>query len=553
MGQRVLLFVNRSARRGEAAFAAAAERLTAHGFEVIDACRHPDDRAADRIRELAGEADLIVIGGGDGTLNAAADALVEVGKPFGILPLGTANDLALTLNIPTDLGDACGVIAAGHRRRIDLGRVNGKHFFNVASVGLSVGVTRRLSKEQKGRLGVFAYLVATVGAVWAGRPFQAELTVDGRTHRVKTVQLVVGNGRHYGGGMTVAADAAIDDNRLDVYSLEVRWWWHLVPLLWRLRTGTLAGSPMVRTLSGRSVQIVTRKPRRVSTDGEITTRTPAKFDVLPGAVEVFAPAEAESPSHVAAVPLEQTLTHPLRRLLGWVGRHDMLTLGGALAVVCGLLAFLLVAGAARGGGPDFDEHLLRSLRRPDDPAEPVGPRWLKVAMLDLTALGGYTVLGLLTSGVVGYLLLRRQAAAAVLIAISAVGGMLATDALKGAYDRPRPAVVPHLAEVTNASFPSGHSAMAAVVYLTLGVLLARSVARPVLRAYVIGWAMTLTALVGVSRVFLGVHYPTDVLGGWALGLSWAVLCGLAARALHLRRARRRHSAESAPANDTGRR
>jgi YegS/Rv2252/BmrU family lipid kinase len=551
MGQRVLLFVNRSARRGEEAFAEAVERLTALGFEVIDACRHPDDRAADRIRELAAEVDLIVIGGGDGTLNAAADALVEVNKPFGILPLGTANDLALTLNIPTDLETACGVIAAGHRRRIDLGRVNGKHFFNAASVGLSVGVTRRLSKEQKGRLGVFAYLVAAVGAVWAGRPFRAELTVDGQTHRVKTVQLTVGNGRHYGGGLTIAADAAIDDDRLDVYSLEVRGWWQLVPLLWRLRAGTLAGSPMVRTLSGRVVEVVTRKPRRVSTDGEITTRTPARFEVLPGVVEVFAPPRSDSPAPAAAAQPERPLQ--FRRLLGWVGRNDLLTLGGALVVVCGLLAFFLVAGAARGGGPDFDEQLLRSLRRPDAPNEPVGPRWLKAAMLDVTALGGYTVLSLLTGGVAGYLLLRRRWGVAGLVVAATVGGMLATDALKGLYDRPRPAVVPHLAEVTNASFPSGHSAMAAVVYLTLGELLARWLARRWLRAYLLGWAMGLTVLVGVSRVFLGVHYPTDVLAGWAVGLSWAVLCGLVARALHLRRERRQNSVAAVPATDAGHR
>lgn len=546
MPGRVLLFVNRSARRGQEAFAEAVERLTAHGFQVIDACRHPDDQAADRIRQLSGEADLIVVGGGDGTLNAAADALLDVNKPFGILPLGTANDLALTLNIPTDLAEACGVIAAGHRRRIDLGRVNGKHFFNVASIGLSVGVTRRLSKGQKGRLGVFAYLVAAVGAVWAGRPFRADVTVDGRTYRVKTVQIAVGNGRHYGGGLTIAADAAIDDNRLDVYSLEVRWWWQLLPLLWRLRTGTLAGSAMARTLSGRVVEVVTRKPRLVSTDGEITTRTPARIEVLPGVVEVFAPQEAAR----SRGDREQAPGPPVTgsRVLRWVGRHDLLTLGGALAVVCGLLAFFLVAGAARGVGPDFDEQLLRSLRSGDDPVEPVGPRWLKAAMLDVTALGGYTVLTLLTTGVTGFLLLRRRWGVAVLVVAATLGGMLATDALKGLYDRPRPAVVPHLAEVTNASFPSGHSAMSAVVYLTLGVLLARSVARPGLRAYLLGWAMTLTGLVGVSRVYLGVHYPTDVLGGWAVGLSWAVLCGLVARALHLRRKRRR-VVEVGPSDD----
>ncbi|MBY0514894.1 MAG: hypothetical protein K2P78_13385, partial [Gemmataceae bacterium] len=152
MGRRALLVVNRGSRSGEASHAAAVRHLTRLGFDLVDAA--PQAPVADAIRTHAAGVELVVLGGGDGTLNAAADALAAAGKPVGVLPLGTANDLARTLGLPTDLAAAAQVIADGHTRRIDLGRVNGRPFFNVASIGLSVAVTRRLSKGSKGWLGV---------------------------------------------------------------------------------------------------------------------------------------------------------------------------------------------------------------------------------------------------------------------------------------------------------------------------------------------------------------------------------------------------------------
>ncbi len=515
--RRVLLVVNRFARQGATAHADAVAALAHLGFEVIDGSPRDGVSIADRIGELAKSADVIVIGGGDGTLNAAAEAHVNAGKPLAILPLGTANDLARTLNLPTDIPAACQLIAAGHTRRIDLGRVNGKHFFNAASVGLSVSITVGLSKERKARFGVFAYLIAAVEAVWRWRPFWADITVDGVTHRSKTVQVTVGNGVHYGGGLTVASDAAIDDQRLDVLSLQVRGWWELILLLPALLRGTLAGSPRVRVFSGKKVELRTHKPKRVNTDGELTTETPATFEVVPNAIEVFAPVPTPAPPPSLAA---QTLLAP--RPLHGVGWQSLLA-------ACGLVCFLAVVSVVQLGPPTFDEHVLRSLRTAADPAVPLGPRWLTVAAHDVTALGGYTVLTVLTLAVAGFLALRRRWVSVALVLLAAGGGGAICEGLKGVFARPRPAVVPHLVEVHNASFPSGHSGAAAAVYLSLAVLLAGRISRPAVRAYLIGAAVLLTLLVGVSRVFLGVHYPTDVLGGWALGASWAALCGLLAR------------------------
>jgi YegS/Rv2252/BmrU family lipid kinase len=235
--------------------------------------------------------DLVILGGGDGTLNAAAPALIDTGLPMGILPLGTANDLARTLDIPSDLTEAARIIANGHVRRIDLGEVNGIPFFNVASLGLTTTIARELSADMKSRWGTLGYVLATVGAVSRMRPFLAELSIDGKTRAVRSVQIAVGNGRYYGGGLTVAETAAIDDGRLDVYSLESERLWKLALVYPAFRKGRQGLWNEVRTASCAEVEITTRRPRPINTDGEITTKTPARFRVLPRAISVLAPAE----------------------------------------------------------------------------------------------------------------------------------------------------------------------------------------------------------------------------------------------------------------------
>ncbi|HET9956181.1 MAG TPA: phosphatase PAP2 family protein, partial [Polyangiaceae bacterium] len=175
--------------------------------------------------------------------------------------------------------------------------------------------------------------------------------------------------------------------------------------------------------------------------------------------------------------------------------------------------------------------LLLSLREPTNLSDPVGPAWVEEAGRDFTALGGKAVLTLVTVAVVGHLLLRRKPRSAVFVAISVVGGALLSSALKGIFVRPRPALVTHLAYVTSSSFPSGHSMLSSAVYLTLAGLLARSEASLVRKAYILLWATILALLVGFSRVYIGVHWPSDVLAGWAAGAAWAAFCWTVARAL----------------------
>ena len=200
-----------------------------------------------------------------------------------------------------------------------------------------------------------------------------------------------------------------------------------------------------------------------------------------------------------------------------------------------LLALVLAAGALwgfaeladevlEGETHAFDEAVLLSLRSATDPSEPLGPGWLEESMRDLTALGSTGVLTFITLAAAGFLVLQRKAQAAALVLVAVGGGMLLSTLLKIGFDRPRPDLVPHGATVYTASFPSGHSMMAAVTYLTLGALLARVQPRRRLKLYLLGLAVVLTIAVGISRVYLGVHWPTDVLAGWTLGAAWALLC-----------------------------
>jgi len=179
----------------------------------------------------------------------------------------------------------------------------------------------------------------------------------------------------------------------------------------------------------------------------------------------------------------------------------------------------------------FDEQLMRRLRDPVRPSEPVGPAWLRGAMRDLTALGSPTILVPLVLAVAGALLARRQYHAAVLLLVAALGGLLLDTLLKSVFGRPRPDIALRLTEVKTLSFPSGHATGSASVYLTLAALLARLVQPRPLKLYFLGLAVLLAFLVGASRVYLGVHYPTDVLAGWTVGLAWALLCWTVARYL----------------------
>jgi undecaprenyl-diphosphatase len=230
----------------------------------------------------------------------------------------------------------------------------------------------------------------------------------------------------------------------------------------------------------------------------------------------------------------------LRRL----ERNELRVLLIGLGLSALLFFFIRLAGeVVEGDTQAFDAAIVRGLRSVTDPAKPIGPAWVEGVLFDVTALGSPVVLGLVVVIITGYLLLEARYLTAVMVLVTSISGAVLTEGLKLFFDRPRPDVVPHLRTVVSLSFPSGHAMQSALIYLTLGALLMRVVEGRLTKIYCMAMAMFLTFIVGVSRVFLGVHYPTDVLGGWMLGFLWAALTFLATHRFERALDREREQAE----------
>jgi undecaprenyl-diphosphatase len=214
----------------------------------------------------------------------------------------------------------------------------------------------------------------------------------------------------------------------------------------------------------------------------------------------------------------------LGRIRRSVEREFALLASLAVAAVAIWTFAELADDALEGDTRAFDRWLLLALRNPADPADPLGAVWFEEMMRDITALGSTVVLTFLTFASAGFLWLAGRPRAALLVIAAIGGGFALAYGFKAAFERPRPDLVAHAAQVMTASFPSGHATLSAVTYLTLGALLARVQPGRSLKLYLIGLAVLVTVAVGLSRVYLGVHWPTDVLAGWALGAAWALVC-----------------------------
>lgn len=228
----------------------------------------------------------------------------------------------------------------------------------------------------------------------------------------------------------------------------------------------------------------------------------------------------------------------IERAIHLADRFRLRELGVLIAmfiIVAGTWGFIELADEVfEGDTQAFDEWVVRSLRQSEDRSLPLGPSWLAEAARDITALGSGAVLVLVIAAAAGYLWLRGKHHAAWLVLIATISGQAVGWILKESFSRERPTVVPHLADVTTPSFPSGHSMMSAVVFMTLGALLMRFVTRRRDKLYILSIGLLLTAFIGATRIYLGVHYPTDVLAGWTAGLVWAMLCWLTASYLQQR-------------------
>lgn len=285
-----LLGINPRCRSGAAVDCDAfIERLETLGPVVL--LQLENGALAEAIDALGDDLERIVLGGGDGTFNLAMQTVLDADVPLGVLPLGTANDFVRSLEIPLEPEAALDVVIAGHTRRVDLGQANGRWFLNAAGIGLGPDLTKKLDREKKRRLGVLAYLSGLVETVGDRRRRRAVLTVDGRRKRAKFMQITIANGVHYGGGMTIAQDAALDDGRFHVLVIRPQTPWSLLAKLVAFRRGVARADTgeALRLLSGARVEVRTRVRQDVTLDGELVAETPLDCRCVPRALEVYAP------------------------------------------------------------------------------------------------------------------------------------------------------------------------------------------------------------------------------------------------------------------------
>jgi undecaprenyl-diphosphatase len=232
--------------------------------------------------------------------------------------------------------------------------------------------------------------------------------------------------------------------------------------------------------------------------------------------------------------INRMLSKPVRSVLAFA-RSEAVMLAALAIIAATLLGFFDLAEDMVEGSQDaFDMRVITALHSGADPSNPIGPAWLDRAMLDLTSLGSLAILVTVSLVVAGYLIFQGQKWKALALAIALGGGLVLSETLKSVFERTRPPDIYRTAEALNASFPSGHALLSTVVYLTLGAMLARAVKQRRLKTYVLGVAIMVALIVGVSRVYLGLHWPSDVMAGWCLGAAWAMACWLVERSFRSR-------------------
>jgi diacylglycerol kinase (ATP) len=297
---RVALVVNAGSRRGRDALEHSRSLLVDAGVPRVEAHRvsSGEELIATLDRVVAGRPDLLIVGGGDGTVGAAAARVARTDVVLGVLPLGTANDFARTLELSPDPALAVAELLDGKVVDVDLGRADERCFLNVASFGLSVAVTERLTAGLKRRLGPLAYPAATLRAYRHHRPFGARLEFPDGDHAAMEIddllQVAVGNGRHYGGGNTVSPTASLDDDLLDVYAIVRGRMRDHVSIARLLKDGTFIEHERVHHVTTRSVRVITERPMPINFDGEIAMSTPTTFAVDRNALHVAVPARSRA-------------------------------------------------------------------------------------------------------------------------------------------------------------------------------------------------------------------------------------------------------------------
>jgi diacylglycerol kinase (ATP) len=288
--KQILVLLNPKSRSGADAQTEAIETFQKLGYAIIQppAGEGKVDVNA-LILKYRNQIDCVLIGGGDGSVNEALPALVQTQLPLLLFPLGTANNLARTYQLPSNMSECAKLLQTGQTIQIDLGTVNDIYFVNVAGIGFSAKINRSVSGGLKKYFGVFAFILTALQLALKARPFRATITCDNQKVQSLSWQISVCNGRHYGSGLTIQEDATLQDQLLHCLSLEIRSLWHGLGLIPALHTGRYRERHSVSLVVGKQLLIETPHPKDIDVDGDIRTKTPARFAVHPGLLKMIVP------------------------------------------------------------------------------------------------------------------------------------------------------------------------------------------------------------------------------------------------------------------------
>lgn len=295
------MFVNPKSRQGASFVSEIQTWLKDEGFEVLNPVapdsddksnKKSDPKISDVIKRFASEKPIVLVGGGDGSVNEALPGLLQTQLPLLVIPLGTANNLARSLNIPTDPKEALALLKTGREDQVDVGIANDIPFMNVIGVGLSTQVNRQTDSKLKRWIGVFAFVVTALKIARRMTPFRIEVQYDDKVHKAYSWQISICNGRNYGNGLTIHEEANLKDGILHGLSTEVTKWWHAFILVPSLITGHFRADHDVTSLQGKTMTLKTKRPVHVDIDGDIKTKTPVSVSVQEKALRVFVPTPA---------------------------------------------------------------------------------------------------------------------------------------------------------------------------------------------------------------------------------------------------------------------
>ncbi|CAN5664565.1 lipid kinase [soil metagenome] len=298
--KKVLMFLNPASRQGAKHIDEIVAWLNTNQFELLNPGYDPaNEDMLEVIEKCKTEADAVLIGGGDGSVNHALPALISTKLPLLLIPLGTANNLARTLAIPTTVPDALMLLTSAHTKLVDVGMVSqisrkgealaSIPFVNVIGIGMSAKVNRFVPSEQKRWLGVFAFALTAIRVASRMSPFRVEIETDGRKHRGRSWQVTVCNGRNYGNGLVIDHAATLTDQTLHGITTEIGKWWHGFGLIPALRAGRFESTRQVKSFSGNVIKISTRRSKHVDIDGDLKARTPIEISVYVSALKIFVP------------------------------------------------------------------------------------------------------------------------------------------------------------------------------------------------------------------------------------------------------------------------